>query len=179
MKKKTLVTVAYFMAAMLFVACEKADTCKFDETSGVLSCVEKSYKTVKVGETVWMAENLMRFDLGGESFCYNDTLKNCYSLGALYPHKVAMEICPEGWMLPSKADFEKAKMASPEMRVIKAGFRYYDGKYADENATASFLTADVYDDSRATLVRINANNEVVYENFNKSIATSVRCIRKN
>lgn len=176
MNKKILILAA--TTAMFFTACEMSNTCNYEENSEMLSCVEMSYRTVKAGGNTWMADNLMRFDIGGESYCYNDDLKNCFNLGSLYPHKIAMKICPDGWKLPTKADFEKVDLNSSKMEVLKAGFRYYDGKFADENATASFWTSDVYDDSRATLIRVNEKNEVLYEHFNKNIAASVRCIKK-
>ena len=58
-----------------------------------------------------------------------------------------------------------------------AGFRYFDGKFADKDASASFWTGDSYDDARAYLVRAT-DTAITYEHFNKSIAASVRCIKK-
>lgn len=91
------------------------------------------YKTVKIGDQVWMAENL-NFDPGdvsgmGEtawSGCYNNESANCSKYGRLYTWEVAMDnaecafgkscsissensvqgICPEGWHLPSSTEWD-------------------------------------------------------------------------
>ena len=58
-----------------------------------------------------------------------------------------------------------------------AGFKYYDGKFADKDASASFWTSDKYDDSRAYLARVT-DTRTTYEHYNKNIFASVRCIKK-
>ena len=67
-----------------------------------------------------------------------------------------------------KADFKA-------LNIGKDGFRYYDGKFADENVSASFWTADEFDESRAVMVRVQ--DKVTYEHYNKTIAASVRCVK--
>ena len=92
---------------------------------------EQTYKTVQIGDQVWMAENLNYASEG--SACFNDTASYCELFGRLYYWSTAMDsagkwsdhgkgcgynktctptypvrgICPEGWHLPSAEEFNK------------------------------------------------------------------------
>lgn len=175
MKLKFVALMAIATTAFIFSACDKANTCSYNENASTLSCQEKSYKTVKIGDKVWMAENLARFD-SDSSFCYASNHDNCEKYGRLYPFESANTICPEGWALPTKADFESVDVKA--LNVLKAGYRYAsNGKFADEGVSASFWTSDSFDDARGTMVRVS-DSVVSIEHFSKSIAYSVRCIKK-
>ena len=102
------------VAALTFTACDLGGGLK-DSRDG------KTYKTVKIGDKVWMAENLNYQT--GESKCYENKPENCEKYGRLYVWREAVTACPDGWHLPSKEEFEELeKLAGQKAGDIdKAG----------------------------------------------------------
>lgn len=63
------------------------------------------YKTIKIKDKIWLAENL-RFETAN-SYCpnFNKKKENCEN-GNFYPNFERDSICPPGWEIPSFADWE-------------------------------------------------------------------------
>lgn len=185
--KQTFRTVALTVFALCsllaFTACDPSNSCSFDESTHKLSCSEKTYMTIDLRGKTWMAENMAAY-VPDSSVCYGNDHANCDTMGRLYTWNAATTgLCPKGWTLPSQQDFKNAfgNAVPAELKkdssfgLLFAGFRYFDGKFADKNESASFWTRDSYDDSRAYLVRVT-DSTITYEHFNKNIAASVRCV---
>ena len=92
---------ATFTLSFILVACSGSFT---DSRDG------QSYDVVKIGDLTWMAENL-NFEMAG-SFCPEGDSRNCKRLGRLYSWAEARSVCPDGWRLPTKADFESLVVAT-------------------------------------------------------------------
>ncbi len=166
----------------------------------------KTYKTVKIGKQVWMAENL-NYETEN-SYCYDNDLANCQKYGRLYTWEAALNACPEGWRLPTNADFETlfanvrgietaGKMLKSRtgwedyegksgngidkygFNVLPAGIRNNDGSFNYAGRSANFWSATEYKMyGAAYLLDLSYPYEdaPLLSNF-KDRALSVRCLR--
>jgi uncharacterized protein (TIGR02145 family) len=83
----------------------------FGQTSGYFTDERDgySYDYVTIGEQVWLTENVKFISESG-SYVYSamwdkDTVQNEKNYGRLYDFETALEICPEGWHLPSDKEW--------------------------------------------------------------------------
>ena len=167
----------------------------------------QEYKTVTIGNQVWMAENLnyKYSDSIANSYCYSDDVSFCRKYGRLYTWSESMvrNVCPSGWHLPDNEDWKtlinavgemhyagrylKAQSGWPEggsgvddykFAVLPAGYRDVDEKFVDEGSFAYFWSATNHDSANALHWSFSDGNEHAARNFDfKKKAFSIRCIK--
>ena len=111
---------------LLLTVATYAQTSLHDKRDG------KTYKTVKIGTQIWMAENL-NYD-AENSKCYENKPENCEKYGRLYDWETAMKACPYGWHLSSDKEwqvlvnFAGGKEVAGKKLKAKSGWNSYKGK---------------------------------------------------
>jgi uncharacterized protein (TIGR02145 family) len=101
MRKLFLTTAAVAASIWLAAGCGNgAPNTLIDKRDG------QTYKTVKIGRQTWMAQNLNYKPPTGNSWCYYNYELYCDEYGRLYDWKTATTVCPKGWMLPSREDWD-------------------------------------------------------------------------
>ncbi|MFH2095012.1 MAG: fibrobacter succinogenes major paralogous domain-containing protein [Bacteroidota bacterium] len=112
--------------AILFLSCFVMIAATFAQQSEILTDSRdgKQYKTVEIGDQVWMAENL-NYETTSGSWCLDDKPENCNSFGKLYTYTEAVNACPDGWHLPSDDEFItlEIKLGMSADEAGKTGFR--------------------------------------------------------
>ncbi len=131
----------------------------------------KEYKIVKIGEQIWMSENLAFRPDSGNFWAYNDDNSNVDKYGYLYDGETAKEVCPVGWHLPSHEEWgELINFLGGEKDVAKklkstlnwkvngngtnesgfnaiAGGSLYTGKYQYIDSIGSWWTSSFFNES--------------------------------
>jgi len=111
----------------------------------------KTYKWVKIGEQVWMAENLNYTGSGIQHIIYDDEWVNnsdydgwCYyeynenygsnTYGALYQWEAAKKACPSGWHLPTDEEWTELE------NYLKENSYSYNGVVGSSKIAKSLAT---------------------------------------
>lgn len=93
----------------------------------------QTYRTVKIGDQVWMAQNLNYASDG--SMCRDDKYEGCLKYGRMYNWRALQHACPAGWRIPSKKDYEKLVQAVGGASVAGKKLKSKEGWKENGNGT--------------------------------------------
>lgn len=180
----------------------------------------KLYHTVKIGSQCWLKENLnVGTRINGiqnqtdndtiEKYCYTDSDANCDQYGGFYQWNETMQyvttpsakgICPNGWHLPTRAEFETlAATVGWDGNILKAigqgvgigsgtnssgfsgllaGYRNYNGNFLSLGQDAAFWSSTVYYGAFSNTIYLHHTASVISVYFDyQNYGLSVRCIK--
>lgn len=174
------------LVASQWLACDVVDSFT-DSRDG------KTYKTVKIGNQVWMAENL-NYDAGDGSDCYGNKDSNCYQYGRLYTWEAAKRAVPPGWHLPSRSEFKQLltylgdadsvayekliQGGSSKFNVLFGGSRYDGGRYDELGSIASFWSSSEDGTDDAWYLVVGSDNRIAGLIISsKHYGFSIRCVK--
>ncbi|MDD4258167.1 MAG: FISUMP domain-containing protein [Bacteroidales bacterium] len=174
-------TIVYFFALVFIYSCTPQDAPNTftDSRDG------KVYKTVTIGEQVWMAENLAYlpnvvgprtgsftephyyvYDFFGGTVAAAKATTRYQTYGVLYNWPAALTACPPGWHLPSDAEWTQL-----EEYLIANGYNY-DGTTTGDKIAISLASANEWYSSTHT--GAIGNNNAAYDAYrNKSGFTAL------
>ncbi|MDP3684947.1 MAG: FISUMP domain-containing protein, partial [Ignavibacteria bacterium] len=184
------------------------------------------YHTVKIGTQIWLKENL---DVGTmiqgtsnpsndgriEKYCYDNNPENCTTYGGLYQWNEAMTydtangakgICPAGWHIPTKTEFETLRVAvKDDGNTLKAigqgteigagsnasgfsallgGNRKNNGYFYDLSLYTYFWTSTAFDSTNANVLLLNGGDNRIFGSFGNINLSgdiergfSIRCLK--
>jgi uncharacterized protein (TIGR02145 family) len=199
--------------AVFFSACGDSDSSSAlyntDIEYGALTDARdgQTYRTVPIGNQVWMAENLKY--ASDASFCYGDDPEYCKKYGRLYTWNDAQDVCPAGWHLPNRAEWWtlvanvggrgeamhalKSTSVWVSMRdtsavatdsygfsILPTGYKDVNKGYVFDNQShAVFWTAseDYANDANAFYFYMGVNYGPGLDSTNKLAAFTVRCLQ--
>jgi uncharacterized protein (TIGR02145 family) len=185
-----ILSASLFFSLTILIACNK------DEEEGIVRDIDgNTYKTVNIGTQTWMAENLKvthkRNGAAITSFCYNDNQDDCELFGRLYTWEISLEVCPDGWHLPSDEEWRQLEIelglsaeeslltgwrgtdhgtqlkagGSSGFDALLAGYKdgtvFWNGEYFDIGYFAAFWSRSQIDSLRAMGYFIHVNSEKV------------------
>ena len=161
----------------------------------------KVYKTIQIGNTIWMAKNLAyKADTG--CVPYKNNLSNIKDNGYLYTYDAALKACPDGWHLSSDKDWlsvekyfginevdlnKEGRRGNEEfisnlfenLEITRNGWGIYERKFYDIGRVGAYWTSTKLKKDVA-YCRFIKNEKYIYKLAKKNVLNySVRCVKNN
>jgi uncharacterized protein (TIGR02145 family) len=160
------------------------------------------YRTIIINKITWMAENLRYKPKEGANYFDNDS-NNKLGYGILYDWKTAINVCPDGWRLPTgtefqtlvnrfekKEEWESKASDTTSFGIQLGGMQDYEGTFTEMDESAYFWTSTEYDKDNAEyfsyvvviktpVVDVSRKDDIAdIHGAEKVNRYSVRCIKK-
>ncbi len=151
MKNKLLsiFLIGGIIASMMLMGCEKdenedEENNPFEGSSGNFtdSRDSKTYNWVKLGDQIWMAENLAYKPSSGNYWAFDDNVSNVSKYGYLYDWATAQNVAPAGWHMPTVEEWDEL-----EDYLYNNGYRYEGGSITPQEIGKSMATKYDWDNS--------------------------------
>ena len=154
----------------------------------------KKYNTVVIDSTKWMAENLKFEPDSGKFWYFRNDPRTVGDLGILYTWETSLNVCPSGWRIPSKEDYqnlinylsqsstnvysELIPEGSSGLNISKAGVKYGTSFIIIENGGTFWSSTE---SKRKSVwgfsVDEKSKSAMIYPTFNKKSGIPVRCLK--
>ena len=153
----------------------------------------KIYKIVEIGNQVWVAENLA---YKASSGCR--AYRNVSKYGYLYNYETAKNVCPSGYHLPTKGEYEillnnyggysggkenytaLIPSGSSGFSAFLGGSRGSSGSFGSSGSGGDFWSASALGDDLAWGLSVYGGYKEAYLDYDdKSYGFSVRCVQDN
>ena len=152
----------------------------------------RRYSVVEFDGQIWMTENFAYHLDNKNCWAFKNDPNNVNSYGYLYNWYSLDKVCPQGWRIPMKDDFEKLLMNLGGSKSVIyntltnqneagfsskfCGFRNGMGSFYGESEFTYYWTKNSNSRGSVTCLYINANGTIAIANFSNQLGLSVRLI---
>lgn len=153
-----------------------------------------TYRVVRIGNQIWMAENLKFKPDSGKFWYPENNQENAYRYGYLYDWQTAKNVIPNGWHLPTKEEFETL-VHNNEINELSAqiivsgnsGFNALFGglkigyDYVASGLGTAFWSSTESGKRRVWGMGIGSQNSkiLIVDSYKKTLGMPVRCIKND
>jgi len=145
--KKDITLLIVFVVSTIFI-----NTSTYAQETGTMTDSRDGhvYKTVKIGNQWWMAENLKYKPSSGKYWPYENNKSYISTYGYLYDWETACYSCPKGWHLPSKGEWGQlgaylgGRLVGGELKESGTTHWNSPNKGANNSSRFSVLPSGIY-----------------------------------
>lgn len=186
------------LSFLLIIGCIVVSAQEFGEFTDARD--GKVYKTVTIDialeggvyvKRTWMAQNLA-YEVP-ESFCYKNESAYCEAFGRLYTFKAAKEACPDGWHVPTIAEWNLLfntfggireagiaiqKGGESGLDLVLGGFGDPGRVFKNVGISGNYWDAEKKSDNTSGLISVQKGSKEIYHSvIGDWHRNSCRCVK--